>query len=239
MKPLVIANNISNIYCDESRVENRDSKNMVIGAVEISRKGKQVVVEELKSIYKEYQFVHELKWTKVHNKFLPFYKKLIDYFLSNPSIRFRCVIVDKTRVSLEQYHGNDAELAFFKFYYLLLKEKLISNNEYYIFLDKKPTRDRHRARALHSYLDSYILWNREKCNIRSFQAIDSKDNMLIQLTDYLVGLMGFACNEKTASNNPKRQLVQYLQESLKREDICSTTPLNEGKFNVFAWEGKT
>lgn len=235
----MIADNIYNLYCDESRVENKDSRIMVIGAIEIPRKEKKVIVEELKSIYREHQFVHELKWTKVHNKFIPFYKKLIDYFLSNPSMRFRCIIVDKTKVDIKQYHDSDEELAFFKFYYLLLKEKLLSNNEYYIFFDKKPTRDKHRARALHSYLDSYILWNREKCNIRSFQAIDSKDNILIQLTDYLVGLMGFACNEKTASNNPKRQLVQYLQESLERKDLCSTTPLNEGKFNVFAWEGKT
>ena len=72
----MIENNIYNIYCDESRVENRGSKNMVIGAVEIFRKEKPVIVGELKNIYKEHQFVHELKWTKVHNKFLPFYKNM-------------------------------------------------------------------------------------------------------------------------------------------------------------------
>jgi len=211
---------------------------MVIGATEIPRKEKKVIIEELKSIFKEHQFVHELKWTKVHNKFMPFYKKLIDYFLSNPSVQFRCIVVDKEKVNLEQYHDNDEELAFFKFYYLLLKEKLHSNNEYYIFLDKKPTRDRHRARALHAYLDSYILWNREKCNIRDFHAIESKDNLLIQLTDYLVGLTGFACNGKVTPNKAKNQIAQYLKESLKREDLCVTTALYEKKFNVFVWEDR-
>jgi len=235
----VIANNIYNIYCDESRVENRDSKNMVIGAVEIFRKEKPVIVGELKNIYKEHQFVHELKWTKVHNKFLPFYKKLIDYFLSNSSMRFRCIIVDKTKVDFKQYHDNDEELAFFKFYYLLLKEKLLSNNEYYISFDKKPTRDRHRARALHYYLESYILWNKKSCNIRHFQAIESKDNLLIQFTDYLVGLMGYTCNEESTGNTAKEQLVQHLKLCLRREALCATTPLSEGKFNVFVWEGKT
>lgn len=235
----MIADNIYNLYCDESRVENKDSRIMVIGTIEIPRKEKSGIVEALKSIYKEHHFVHELKWTKVHNKFLPFYKKLIDYFLSNPSLRFRCIIVDKAKVNLGQYHDNDEELAFLKFYYLLLKEKLLSNNEYYIFLDKKPTRDRHRARALHAYLDSFILWNRKKCNISDFHAIESKENLLIQLTDYLVGLTGFACNEKITIDNAKGQLVQYLKERLKREDLSMTTPLNETKFNVFVWDSRT
>ena len=127
----------------------------------------------------------------------------------------------------EQFHDNDEELAFFKFCYLLLKEKLLSNNEYYIFLDKKPTRDRNRARALHAYLDSFILWNRKKCNIRDFHAIESKDNLLIQVTDYLVGLMGFACNEKATVDNAKGKLVQYIKEQLKRENLCIITSLYE------------
>lgn len=234
----MITNNIYNLYCDESRVENRDSRIMVIGTIEIPRKEKIAIVNDLKSIYKEHQFAHELKWTKVHDKFVPFYKKLIDYFLSNSSIQFRCIVVDKTKINLEQFHDNDEELAFFKFYYLLLKEKLLSDNEYYIFLDKKPTRDRNRARALHAYLDSFILWNRKKCNIRDFHAIESKDNLLIQATDFLVGLMGFACNEKIADDNAKGQLVRYLKERLKREHLCITTSLYEKKFNVFVWEGK-
>ncbi len=234
----MIADNIYNLYCDESRIENRDSKIMVIGAIEIPRKEKSVIVADLKNIYKEHHFAHELKWTKVHDKFLPFYKRMIDYFLSKPSLWFRCIIVDKTKVNLKQYHSNDEELAFFKFYYLLLRERLLSNNEYYIFLDKKPTRDRHRARALHAYLDSFILWNREKCNIRDFHAIESRDNLLIQLTDCLVGLVGYACNEKIADNTAKGQLAGYLIECLKRNNICMTTPRNETKFNVFVWEGK-
>lgn len=234
----MIADNIYNLYCDESRVENKESPIMVIGCIEIPRKEKKVIIEKLKSIYSKYQFIHELKWAKVHDKFLPFYRDLIDYYLSNPSIQFRCIIVDKAKVNLEQFHDNDEELAFFKFYYLLLKEKLQSNNEYYIFLDKKTTRDKNRARALHAYLDSFILWNRKKCNIKAFHAIESKNNLLIQITDYLVGLIGFACNEKVTTDNAKGQLVQYLNERLKRENLCITTPLNEKKFNVFVWEGR-
>jgi len=231
--------NIYNIYCDESRVENRESRNMVIGALEIPRTKKSGIVAELRDIYRKHEFNYELKWTKVHYKFIPFYKELIDYFFENSAMSFRCIIIDKTKVKFEEFHDNDEELAFFKFYYLMLKQKLLSNNEYYIFLDKKPTRDRHRARALHHYLDSYILWNKEACNIRHFQAIDSKDNILIQLSDYLVGLMGFASDENSNMESPKGQAARYLKERLGRSRLCATSPLSEGKFNVFVWQSTT
>lgn len=227
---------IFNLYCDESRIENTDSQFMVIGALEIPRKEKKYITNELKEIYKSYQFIHELKWTKVNRKFIPFYEKLIDYFLSNPFICFRCIVVNKKQVDLKKFHQEDEELAFFKFYYLLLKEKIHSNHEYYIFLDKKPTRDKNRIRALHSYLESFILWNRKKCNIRSFHAIESKDNLLIQFVDYLVGLMGFACNENISPDRPKSHVVNYLQKKLGRENLCSTTSLYERKFNIFVWK---
>ncbi len=228
--------NIYNIYCDESRVENPEYKNMVIGSLEIPRIQKTRIVSELKSVYTKHKFPHELKWTKVHNKYIPFYKDLIDYFMSCPYMNFRCIVVDKTKIKLEEFHDNDEELAFFKFYYLMLRHKILSNNEYYIFLDKKPTRDRHRARALHHYLDSYILWNKESCNIKHFQAIDSSENILIQLTDYLVGLMGFECDESSNKESPKRAVTQYLKEQLQKENLCVTSPLAEEKFNVFVWQ---
>lgn len=234
----MIADNIYNLYCDESRVENRDSRHMVIGAIEIPRRNKKLIVEGLKSVFRLHNFSHELKWTKVHNKYMPLYQGLIDYFVDNVSIQFRCIVVDKKMVDLTQYHDNDEELAFFKFYYLLLKEKLHSNNEYYIFLDKKPTRDRHRARALHAYLDSFILWNREKCNIRDFHAIESEENLLIQLSDFFVGLVGFDSNEKITDDKAKGQLVKYLKKRLVRSELCVTTARNEKKFNVFVWEGR-
>ncbi len=231
-----MTDNTYNIYCDESRVENPESKNMVIGALEVPRNKKMRITAELKDIYRKHEFIHELKWTRVHHKFLPFYKELIDFFYSTAEMSFRCIVVDKTKVKLEEFHGGDEELAFFKFYYIMLKQKLLSNNKYYIFLDRKPTRERHRARALHSYLDSYILWNKNGCNIQHFQAIDSKDNLLIQLTDYLVGLMGFACDERSNMDSAKGKVVQYLKERIGRHDLCAISSLSEEKLNVFVWQ---
>lgn len=226
-----------NIYCDESRVENIDSKKMVIGALFLLRKEKERIINDLKKIFKKNKFLQELKCSKINKEQQAFYTSIIDYFVTEKDLSFRCIIVDKTKVKYDQYHNNDEELAFFKFYYLMLRSKLANNNEYYVFLDKKPTRDKNRARALHSFLESYILLNRANCNIKHLQAYSSNENLLIQLCDFLTGLIGFASNFKN-KESVKLSLSLYLRKKLERSMLCRTTALYEEKFNVLVWSPK-
>jgi len=146
--------------------------------------------------------------------------------------------VDKNKVKLEEFHNNDLELAFFKFYYFMLRPTLLDQNEYYIFIDKKPTRDKNRARALKSFLDAYVLIHRTRCNIKHLQAYPSEENIFLQLTDYLTGLVGFACNSNRRSKSVKANMVSYLKSRLGKGKLCVSTPLAEEKFNVFVWEGR-
>lgn len=226
-----------NIYCDESRVENVDSKKMVIGALFLPRKEKVRIADGLKKIFAKHKFSQELKWSKINKEQKTFYKTIIDFFVAEKDLSFRCIIVDKSKVRYVQYHNNDEELAFFKFYYLMLRSRLSNNNQYYIFLDRKPTRDKNRARALHSFLESYILLNRANCNIKHLQAYSSKENILIQLSDFLTGLIGFASNYKN-KESVKLSLSLYLRKKLGRNMLCRTTALNEEKFNVLVWSPK-
>jgi len=226
-----------NLYCDESRVENIDSNKMTIGVIEIPRYKKNEVTNCLKNIFFKHSFFYELKWTKVNKRFLPMYKELVDYFFNQALLSFRCIVIDKRKVKLKDYHNNDEELAFFKFYYLLLKEKLLSGNKYYIFLDKKPTRDKNRARALLYYLDSFVILHRNKCTIKALHPIESDENRLIQMTDFFVGLMGYACNNQKLNFHPKDEIAEYLIDKLNFDNICETTPLNFKKFNIFIWDG--
>lgn len=224
-----------NIYCDESRVENLDSRYMVIGALYVPRPLVGDIKKEIDKIYNSHNFFQELKWNKVGDKYLKFYENIIDYFLKNDSLHFRCIIVDKQKVQYEIFHDNDKELAFFKFYYLMLRSRLSDNNQYYVFLDKKPTRDKNRARSLKAFLDSYVLLHRNNCNIQHLQSYSSSENRLIQLTDFFTGLVAFA------SNNPKSKyksrVVGLLETKLGRK-VTRNTPLAEKKFNVFIWNGE-
>ena len=117
-----------------------------------------------------HKFPHELKWAKVHYKYIPFYKGLIDYFLSCADMSFRCIIVDKTKVKLEEFHDNDEELAFFKFYYLLLG---CTNNIVYRFLMLRI--------LITSYTnEGYFLYKRNGASIRSL--IEKGKDLMILLS---------------------------------------------------------
>ncbi len=229
---------IYNIYCDESRVENIESNKMTIGALFIPRKKKKKIVGDMKAIFKSFDFAYELKWSKTGEKYFDFYKKIIDCFTENQDMQFRIIIVDKSKVAYEKYHNNDRELAFFKFYYLMLKPRLLDNSSYYIYLDKKPTRDKNIARALHSFLDSHILLHKKNCGINNFQAYSSDQNILIQIADFFTGLFGYACNEDVNNDAVKSKLVKYFMVKAKIKNLCFSTSLSENKCNIFAWKGK-
>ena len=226
-----------NIYCDESRVENSDSKKMVIGALIIPRRLRGTIVNDIKNICRKYSFFWEIKWTKTNHKYIEFYKELTDYFVSQIAMNFRCIIVDKGNLDYVRYHDGDEELAFFKFYYLMLRQKLLDYNRYYIFLDRKPTRDKNRARALHAFLDSHTLLHKQDCSIEHFQAYPSHENVLLQLTDYLTGLVAYAVNV-SSSDSAKFCMTEHLRKKLQRKTFLVTSVFSESKFNIFVWEGK-
>lgn len=226
-------NNTINIYCDESCVENNEATFMVIGALFVPRGQKIKLYKKLALLYKQHNHSTELKWNKVGSKYIDFYKSVIDYFVSNDEVSFRTIIVEKNKINYDIYHNNDKELAFYKFYYLLLKEKLDNKSDYYIFLDRKPTRDKNRARSLQSFLESHILFNRVETHIKHFQAYDSAGNKFIQLSDFLTGLISYS-NNLTNDTTTKGKLVKYLEIKTK-VDTHKTTPLWSNKLNIFKW----
>jgi len=227
-----------NIYCDESRVENTDSHKMVIGALFLLRPKKSKTVEEIKEILTRHNFNYELKWSKVGKKYSELYKELIDYFLANESLNFRGIIVDKREVKFKEYHNGSLETAFYKFYYIMLKIRLLSQNEYYIFLDKKPSRDKNILNALNHFLEFHIFKNKKDCKIKHLQSYDSDNNLLIQMSDFFTGLIGFACNDYEQKNSFKYKMVKYFEEKSGRKDLCQASFLSEEKFNIFVWDGK-
>jgi len=223
----------TNIYCDESCVENNEAKYMVIGALFIPRIDKKRICKEFVQICEKHKFSTELKWNKVGLKYLDYYKDVINFFVLEKCISFRSVIVEKNKIEYDIYHDNDKELAFYKFYYLLLKKKLENHNDYYIFLDRKPTRDKNRARSLQSFLESHILFNCVNTHIKHFQAYDSAENKLIQLADFFTGLISYS-NNFDVDSTPKGLIYKHLEEKLSISTKKST-PFSSTKVNILKW----
>ena len=216
-----------NIYCDESSIDNPSSKMMVIGALFIERGLVPEVRKKIKELREKHGVNGELKWVKTSSKVLPFYEELFTYLFSfdGSKITFRCIVVDKSQVNYEKYHKQDKELAFYKFYYQLLKRRL-KDDRYYIFLDFRPSKNKNSVRRLGEFLKLFSK------GIEHIQAYNSNENVLIQVADILTGAVSFARNTPNGSA-AKQELGKIIGKVIGKENLSFKSPFWEDKFNIF------
>jgi hypothetical protein len=221
--------NFYNIYCDESSIDNPDRNFMSIGALFVRRNLIPEIKKKIKEIQNKYYIKGELKWKKTSEKTLEFYKELFDYLFSLPhsSFSFKAIVIDKNKINYKKYHNEDRELAFYKFYYFLLKNSLGLNNLYYIFLDFRPNKNKNSVRRLKEFL-SFTNNN----SIKWMQAYPSEDNIFIQISDILTGAVAYYKNKEKKNGN-KKELTQIIAKSIGKNNLDFCSELKEKKFNIF------
>jgi len=223
------------IYCDESNPDIFWSKSgskarfLLIGGIWLPLKLRSKIKEEIKEAGEQSNYTHEIKWHKVHNVNEGLYKALIDIFISySLDVRFRCIAVEEEKVDLVRFHESDGELGFYKFYYQMLKPWILDFNEYRIFCDEKTNRVGDRLKTLGLCLDNANITSR----ILSVQAIKSKESLLLQLADVLLGMASSRMNNSTAQNSVKDRVITYLEQKLRIPRLYPTSK-SEQKFNIF------
>ena len=174
------------IYCDECRPELFTSRvksppYLSIGGIWIPAEERENIKLHIKSLKKDFDVWGEVKWNKVSSGKLDFYKSLISYFFENENMRFRTILVDGSRINLMQFHNNDAELGFYKFYYQLIHHWILDFNNYTVFVDLKTNRLPDRLVVLQRVLNYANLSSK----IVNIQSLPSREVTLIQLTDLL------------------------------------------------------
>jgi len=226
------------IYCDESCHELTPRHAfMAIGGLKVPRAEKASLSRKLRALMRSYKLHSECKWSKVSNKKLEDYKKIVDFFFEHTEMHFRAIVVEQAKVQLEQYHGKDRELAFYKFYYEMLEKWLQPGNEYLILLDYKSNRGANRYTTLKTYLERHLqgktqIRNRGKPWIRDLTIIDSKETPLAQLCDILTGSVAAAYNG-LKKGTPKENLAKYIASRAHLKTLRTSAPLPGGKFNIF------
>jgi len=221
------------VYCDEAYPDlfsstKPQAKFMILGSLWLqtdSRKGYKQAIHDLRD---RYLIGGEFKWRKVTPSKIDFYKSLISWFYDQKdNLRFRCIAIDYSQVDLMKFHDNDQELGFYKFYYQMIHHWIHDFNEYAMFCDFKSNRRRDRLNVLQQCLAHSNL----SATIKIVQAVRSKESVLIQLTDLLIGIVSARLNQGTNTSPAKLELLRHLETLLGRK--ISSTPLNEKKFNVF------
>lgn len=221
------------VYCDESRpdllcTQHPIARYMVIGGLWMPAEERQQMKSDIHDLRNKHHIGGEFKWQKVSPSKLDFYRDLADWFVAKgDSLRFRCIAVEHDKVDLLQFHNNDQELGFYKFYYQMLHHWILDFNEYAVFCDFKSNRIRTRlhelARCLHySNLSSDIV---------NVQAVRSKESVLMQAADVFTGIAAGKLNNNLRAGSAKWELVTHLEQALGRQ--IGPTYRSEQKFNVF------
>lgn len=223
-----------NIYLDESRIDNPDSDFMVIGGLFVARDKVRGIQKRIKEIKEKNQFLGEIKWVNADRQKIAFYHELTRYLTELPSmdLAFHCIVVKKQEVNYERYHKGDKELAFFKFIYELLKQRIKNNARYYIFLDFKPTKIKERVENLAEFLRKHIYFSNHNTDIKHCQAYSSKENILIQIADLFSGAVGYHYNA-SPEGTAKDEVARIIANSAGHERLFFSSPRSEEKFNIF------
>lgn len=220
------------VYCDEAFPDSFTSKNptvkyLMIGSLWLPHTLRIDIKNAIKNLKKQHSVGGEIKWHKVSNNKMSFYKSLIDLFVANgDDLRFRCIAVDHTQVDMN-YHDDDCELGFYKFYYQLLHHWILCNNEYNIYCDRKTSRYKNRLSTLGKCLDKSNLF----ANINHIESVSSQENLLIQFSDLLLGCASARINNTVQQGSARDILTSYLEEKLNKK--LESTVRSERKFNIF------
>jgi len=224
-----------NIYCDEScHLENDVSPVMLLGAVMCPTSQAARIGAAIQELKQRHRAAGELKWNKVSPSRRDFYLELIDYFFAEPALRFRALIVkDKSKLNHNYFNAGSHDTFYYKMFYYLLDPLIEPLNEYFIYLDVKDTRSRLKVRNLHE-----ILCNKkrdfDRKLVRRIQSQPADELQIMQLTDFLLGAVGYRNRPDLMHSQMKLECVERIQRASRRSLLLSTPPWEE-KFNLFAF----
>lgn len=148
----------------------------------------------------------EFKWSSVSKRTLTRDISAADCFNAcyetdgeKSSPRFQSMVVDQHLVDAKGFHGGDRDTCFYKFIYQLLLHRISDmarpSEDVHIVLDTRNTREydiQELAGALRNGLRKKMPLNTPA--VKSVEYRDSKDDTLIQLTDFLTGALGYCWN---------------------------------------------
>lgn len=224
-----------NVYCDESRhTSNPEDPFMVIGALFCPRDKKEEIAHRINLVRKEYETWREFGWKTLSPNRRDFYWSLLELFASEPSLSFRCLVVDRNILDHDQFNDGDNELGFYKLYYQMLVHWLRRDCAYHIFLDWQQNKTQRRFMELRDILSRKLSG---KTKIECLEPVSSHSIPLIQLADLLIGAVGYSWNERKGSEI-KLEFCSAVAKVAGVHTLKTSTALSAEKFNIFHFTGR-
>ena len=184
---------VYNVYCDESCHLEHDGINvMVIGAIWCPQSKLKEINQRIRDIKTRNDISPqvEMKWTKISPAKVELYKDLVDYFFDDDDLHFRAVVIpDKSKLDHDRFH-QDHDTWYYKMYFDMLKVILSPADRYEIYIDIKDTNSHKRAQKLKEVCCNSMYDFSERI-IRRLQPIRSEEVQVMQLSDVLIGAVGY------------------------------------------------
>ena len=162
---------------------------------------------------------------------------MINFFANERALTFRAVVIkDKANLDHAKYNHGSHDLWYYKAYYYLLDAIICYNNEYNIYVDIKDTRGGPKITKLREVLCNNIYAFKREV-IKGIFQIRSHESEILQLTDLIMGAIGYYHNEhyqKPASSQAKNSVVNALMGYYGRA-ISNGTSRGARKMDVFLW----
>lgn len=226
---------IFNVYCDEScHLENDGQTIMVLGAVWCLIEKSREIFVDLRNIKKKHNLLYnyELKWSKVSPSKQDYYMEVLDYFLDNDDLHFRALVVPEKAKLRHDIYKQTHDIFYYKMFFNLLKVIFEPKSCYRIYFDIKDTNSAERLTKLQEVLRTNIYdFNAEV--IKDIQTVRSHEVELIQLTDFLTGIISYV-NRGLSTSVAKINLADRLKNR-SGYSLTKTTLLREDKVNLFFW----
>ncbi|MGL4990064.1 MAG: DUF3800 domain-containing protein [Sarcina sp.] len=228
------------VYCDESRQDLFSNKNSItkynkficIGGIWVESSIREEIKNKIKELKKKHKVNGEFKWKTVCPSKYNFFEELVELFNSyhEKDLRFRCIVINSKYIDMEKYNNNDSELGFYKFYYQLLNKWIVGDNDYKIFTDFKVNKKNDRLIELRKVLNNSSMYS----NVEFIQAINSKESLMLQFEDVLMGIIAYKFNfNGNGKSEAKNNLVKKLEETYSDiSNISYNKKLNIFKINL-------
>ncbi|NUN93126.1 MAG: DUF3800 domain-containing protein, partial [Verrucomicrobiae bacterium] len=223
------------LYCDESRHLPYDREPfLLLGLLACPAARARELNQQLTALWKTHgQPQHfEAKWTKVSPAKVEFYRAALAWFIAAEDVTFRCVILpDKQRLYAKLSEEN-RDFLYYRLYYQFLRGAIEPENRHRVFLDLKDTRGREKIVELKRRLADDA---DDAKAVESLQHVHSHEIRLLQVTDLLLGAVGFARRPAAdRESSAKRALVKFLEEELGHP-LTADSPPDATKAILATW----
>lgn len=192
---------------------------------------------EIKRLRDKEQFYDEIKWSRIYNKNVKVYQKMLELFFDHATAKFSCYVFPKTEIDLKRHFNKDLYAAYQAFAAMQVQANLGKEESVILLMDDMNTPT---SVKLEANIKRKVNTKFNRNAVYGVCRVYSKGVELIQLADLLLGAVAYDFKIKyKALNDPGKAKSSVLNHVKRLSGIKDFTvdPATR-KMNVWTFKAK-